>query len=232
MRRVSEDSPDPARYSPDSQQSSLVESLKILQQHGITMLPSEEHNILSSAVESGHSVVLTEVGKEVLNSLKAAEARSLPKIHPKPPQQNESKKYVTITPEDFFALTGSGGVGRVNAAKHLNKEKATQNVKQTIKRVVMKKNKTSPIPQGSNVGLNAEWFWQCVDFWRFQANKVAKLEHPTDMETVMKQLIEARNVIEEYKVKLMKKEAEAERYKQQLKAIMERKCQKLYLKEQ
>lgn len=41
------------------------------------------------------------------------------------------------------------------------------------------------------------------------------------METVMKQLIEARKVIEEYKIKLMKKEAEAERYKQQLKVMME-----------
>lgn len=37
----------------------------------------------------------------------------------------------------------------------------------------------------------------------------------------MKQLIEARNEIEEYKVKLRKKEAEAEKYKQQLRMMME-----------
>lgn len=43
------------------------------------------------------------------------------------------------------------------------------------------------------------------------------------METVMKQLIEARKIIKEYKIKLKKKEAEAEKYKQQLKMIMENK---------
>lgn len=41
------------------------------------------------------------------------------------------------------------------------------------------------------------------------------------METVMKQLIEARKLIEEYKIKLTRKEAEAERYKQQLKVFMD-----------
>lgn len=46
-------------------------------------------------------------------------------------------------------------------------------------------------------------------------------ERPTDMETVMKQLIEARKLIEEYKVKLKKKEAEAEKYKLQLRMMME-----------
>lgn len=44
---------------------------------------------------------------------------------------------------------------------------------------------------------------------------------PTDMEVVMKQLIEARKTIEEYKIKLLKKEKEAERYKQQLKLLMD-----------
>lgn len=43
------------------------------------------------------------------------------------------------------------------------------------------------------------------------------------METVMKQLIDARKVIEEYKIKLTRKEAEAERYKQQLKIFMDAK---------
>lgn len=162
------------------------------------MLPSEDHNILSSVVESGHSVVLTEVGKEVLNSMKAAEARDLPSKS----DESESKKYVTITPEEFFALTGSTGTN-LNVAKQLNNGKSKQNVKQSVRRVVMKKNKTRPIPQTNNVA------------------KALKTEQPTDMEIVMKQLIEARKMIEEYKVKLMKKEAEAERYKQQLKLMME-----------
>lgn len=35
------------------------ESMKILQQHGITMLPADDSNILSSILESGRSVSLT-----------------------------------------------------------------------------------------------------------------------------------------------------------------------------
>lgn len=142
--------PDSSQYSCESQQSSsLVESLKILQQHGITMLPSEDHSILSSAVESGHSVVLTEVGKEVLNSMKTAERNDLSNVHYSKPTQNESKKYVTITPEEFLSLTSSAI--SVNSSKHLNNGKSKQNVKNHVKRVVMKKNKIRPIPQSNNV---------------------------------------------------------------------------------
>lgn len=38
---------------------SISESIKYLQEHGITMLPADESNILSTVMESGHSVVLT-----------------------------------------------------------------------------------------------------------------------------------------------------------------------------
>lgn len=43
----------------------------------------------------------------------------------------------------------------------------------------------------------------------------------SDMECIMKELIEARQTIEEYKIKLQKKEQEAERYKMQLKLFMD-----------
>lgn len=37
----------------------LSESMKLLQEHGITMLPADDSNILTSILETGHSVVLT-----------------------------------------------------------------------------------------------------------------------------------------------------------------------------
>lgn len=40
-------------------QDGLTASLKLLQEHGITMLPNDDNNILSTVMESGHSVVLT-----------------------------------------------------------------------------------------------------------------------------------------------------------------------------
>lgn len=42
--------------------SALTNSLKILEEHGITMLQNDENddgNILNTVMESGHSVVLT-----------------------------------------------------------------------------------------------------------------------------------------------------------------------------
>lgn len=41
------------------QDDTFSESMKILQQHGITMLPTDDTSILSSVMENGHSVVLT-----------------------------------------------------------------------------------------------------------------------------------------------------------------------------
>lgn len=40
-------------------QINFTESIKLLQKHGITMLPTDDSNILSSILETGHSVVLT-----------------------------------------------------------------------------------------------------------------------------------------------------------------------------
>lgn len=184
----SSESNDTTDYCTDPQQTSLSESLKLLQRHGITMLPAEDQNILSSAVESGHSVVLTDVGKEVLNSVKISEEQD----------QNETRKYLTITPEELFALTSTDEVSQL---KQVSNGKTSPSVKPSIKRVVMKKNRINPMNGKSS-----------------KSDRV-----PTDMELVMKQLIEAKKVIEEYKVKLMKKEAEAEKYKQQLKIMMDSK---------
>ncbi|KAF7282580.1 hypothetical protein GWI33_002302 [Rhynchophorus ferrugineus] len=166
-------------------------AVKLLQEHGITMLPNDpdETNILNSVMESGHQVVLTEVGKEVLNTIKQQEQA-------KPVMKN---KIITVTPQQFLQMT-SGNV--IKSGNVLEKMKVLP-TKPITKRVVMKKNRPTPfgnvIKVQSNVG---------------KTNK-------TDLEYVMKQLVEAKKTIEEYKVKLRKKEAEAERYKNQLKLLME-----------
>lgn len=117
------------------------------------MLPSEDHNILSSAVESGHAVVLTEVGKEVLNSLKAAEEADLPKMQFREPAQSPPKKFVTISPEEFFALTGSNAANQLSVTRHANNGATTQNLKQPLKRGVMKKSKVKPITSSNQVSV-------------------------------------------------------------------------------
>ncbi|CAH0553271.1 unnamed protein product [Brassicogethes aeneus] len=170
-----------------TQESSFSASMKILQDHGITMLPHDDNTILSTVMESGHSVVLTDIGKEVLDSVKQSEEAV-----------TENKKIITITAEEFLAMTnGTYGKTSIRPFKLVN-------CKKTGKKIMVKRNKILPI---SNVS---------------QVTKVEEYK-PTynDMELVMSQLIEAKKTIEEYKAKLVRKEKEAERYKQQLKLLMD-----------
>lgn len=103
------------------------------------MLPSEEQNILSSAVESGHAVVLTEVGKQILNSVKASDSADLPKAQFS--KERDSKKIVTLTADEFFALSGSAADSHLNVSKYnTNSGKSAQNLKHDVKRAVIKRN--------------------------------------------------------------------------------------------
>ncbi|CAG9859559.1 unnamed protein product [Phyllotreta striolata] len=174
--------------------NSLTNSLKILQEHGITMLQNDDGNIMNSVMESGHSVVLTDIGKEVLNSVKQSEQK-------KQTLQME-KKFVSVTPEQFLAMTGKNGVKSIRPLKVVPSKVA-------FKRVVMKRNNVSSIAS-SLVGED----------YRSVANSNKVNLAQTDLEIVMNQLLEARKTIEEYKIKLKKKEQEAERYKMQLKLLM------------
>lgn len=57
----------------------------------------------------------------------------------------------------------------------------------------------------------------------YKVLKLHKQDNSADVEQLMKQLIETRKSLEEYKQKFLKKEAEAERYKQQLLLIAQSK---------
>jgi GA-binding protein transcription factor beta len=175
----------------ENHDSSFAESIRLLQEHGITMLPNEDNNILTTVMETGHSVVLTDVGKQVLNALKESDQKVNSQVN---------KKIITVTPEEFLSMTANCGT---NKAKNILKQINGRLVPKNMKRIVMKKNKLIPVSTVNNV------------------YKIANPNGVTDMETVMTQLIEARKTIEEYKVKLFKKEQEAERYKQQLKLLMD-----------
>lgn len=205
IHNYTEECADEIQEKPIETENTFSESIKLLQQHGITMLPSEDDsNILSSILETGHSVVLTEVGKEVLNSTKPftttttmnADKRITPKIRTIP---IKPKKVITVTPQEFLAMTlNQGGI-----LKQVNGKLVTN--KSNTRRIVMQKNKVGPILTNAN---------------KF---KLQEDQHLSDTELLMRQLIDARKLVEEYKQKFLKKEAEAERYKQQLLLITQSK---------
>jgi hypothetical protein len=191
----------------ENHDSSFAESIRLLQEHGITMLPNEDNNILTTVMETGHSVVLTDVGKQVLNALKESDQKVNSQVN---------KKIITVTPEEFLSMTANCGT---NKAKNILKQINGRLVPKNMKRIVMKKNKLIPVSTVNNVSRNLVKRQFFNSF--LQVYKIANPNGVTDMETVMTQLIEARKTIEEYKVKLFKKEQEAERYKQQLKLLMD-----------
>ncbi|XP_030758903.1 GA-binding protein subunit beta-1-like isoform X2 [Sitophilus oryzae] len=168
-------------------------AVKLLQDHGITMLPndSEETNLLNTVMESGHQVVLTDAGKEVLNSIKEEEQEKI---------AVKSQKIITVTPEQLIQMTN----GNIFEKAHVFNKLKVAPAKQAPKRIVMKKNR--PMPFGNVIKVKSN---------------MSKSTSRSDLEYLMRQLIEARKTIEEYKIKLQKKEMEAERYKKQLKLFME-----------
>lgn len=154
------------------------------------MLPNdnEESNLLNTVVASGHSVVLTEVGKEMLKSLNE-QAKTDP-IVPQP----KRKKIITLSPEEFLSLTqGRATLSGTNVK--------VVTVKPDVRRIATKRGKATPF--ANNI-------------------KVQTIEKPTnEVEDLIEELAAAKKTIEEYKSKLKKKELEVERYKFQLKLLLD-----------
>nr|CAH7721935.1 unnamed protein product [Callosobruchus chinensis] len=169
----------------------LTVPLSLLQDGILLQNESEETNILNTAMDNGHSVVLTEAGKEVLNSFRQSEQQQSP-LH-------MEKKIVSLTPEEFLAMTNG------TMSKNLIRVK-TIPAKGQFKRIVMKKTKA-----GSPINIS-NGFKKIVSKQRTSSSEI---------DNIMNQLIQARKTIEEYKVKLKKKEEEAEHYKMQLQLLMD-----------
>ncbi|VEN55840.1 unnamed protein product [Callosobruchus maculatus] len=180
-------------YEEDHNQ--LTVPLSLLQDGILLQNESEETNILNAAIDNGHSVVLTEAGKEVLNSFKQSDQQQ----QQQPPLHME-KKIVAVTPEEFLAMTN----GTLN--KNVIRVK-TIPAKGQFKRIVMKKTKA-----GTPINVTTNGFKKIVSNQRTSSSEIDNIKN---------QLIQARKTIEEYKIKLKKKEEEAEHYKMQLQLLMD-----------
>lgn len=188
----------------DSQSS--FSAIKLLQEHGISMLPNDndESNLLNTVVASGHSVVLTEVGKEMLKSLNE-QAKTDP-IVPQP----KRKKTITLSPQQFLALTeGRATLSGANVK--------VVTVKPDAPRIAIKKDKATPFANNIKV-RNTFCFSNKVNL----ILKVQTIEKPTnEVEDLLEELAAAKKTIEDYKSMLNKKELEVEKYKFQLKLLLD-----------
>ncbi|KAL1505910.1 hypothetical protein ABEB36_005359 [Hypothenemus hampei] len=173
-------------------------AIELLQEHGITMLPNDndDNNILNTVMENGHSVVLTDIGKEVLNTVKKEEEK----------QNRENckmKRVITVTPEQFLSLTKGNFV--------YNNNTATQ---QNVKRVIMKRPRPTPLGNAIKV--------QCVSKPKNELEqlKAELTEAIKTIEAYKSKLRKKQIEAERYKSKLEKKQIEVDSYKDQLKLLM------------
>lgn len=88
-----------------------------------------------------------------MNSLKTVEPlqdKPIIKIQ-QVPALPKKKKIITITPEEFLAMTTNGTLTSNNILRQVNGKLMQVPVKPTLKRIVMKKNKIIPISPSVNV---------------------------------------------------------------------------------
>lgn len=193
---------------------STSEALQWLESHGITMLPTDNSTVVASAIESGHTVALTEAGKLALNWV-----RDNPTLHnstevPASAQEktengnlpntsnNLNQKVITIVADHSqlpsiisqqapIVVMGSQSVQSAAAAK----TNESPPVKR-IKTIVPKKEQIKSIANGkvSSTELSPE---------------EERLKLQRELEKIKKEA-------ELYKVQLLQKAREAEQYRKQL----------------
>ncbi|XP_050314233.1 GA-binding protein subunit beta-1-like isoform X2 [Anthonomus grandis grandis] len=123
--------------STDEDSDNNFSAMQLLQEHGITMIPNdgEDSSILNAVMENGHSVVLTDIGKEVLNTVKQQEANQESSVALSEPEPNT---VITISPEQFLSMTTEAQTTVTPAPVNF----ALPN--KPIKRIIMKKNRLTP----------------------------------------------------------------------------------------
>ncbi|XP_046649740.1 ankyrin repeat domain-containing protein 17-like isoform X2 [Daphnia pulicaria] len=108
-----EDALEKLTASTRNSESTSHEALKLLESHGISFLPVDNSTLLTSALESGQSISLTEAGKMALNHLKK-DSHPIPRPAQAAPLAKKLKlssvstpghpRVVTITAEQFLAI--------------------------------------------------------------------------------------------------------------------------------
>ncbi|KAH1027422.1 hypothetical protein HUJ05_000934 [Dendroctonus ponderosae] len=172
----------------EPEEDSRFAAIQLLQEHGISMLPNdteEESSILNAVMESGHSVVLTDVGKEVLNTVKQQEEK---RTQPKP----KPKKIITVSPEQFLSLTN----GQLIRNTNIQEPYKVIPLKSGVRRIYMKKSR--PTPFGNMIKL------QCVKKPKTELEKVRDelAQAKKEIEDYKWKLTRKDSEIERYKTQL------------------------------
>ncbi|XP_015127492.1 poly [ADP-ribose] polymerase tankyrase-2 isoform X2 [Diachasma alloeum] len=218
--------------------SGLEQPLRLLEAHGITMIPVDnDASIVENAMESGRTVVLTEAGKLALNLTRnsSMSGKKLQDVQIGGTTYKARRKVIAIRADQILnksqpPLTPKGPnilkrntadkPGKLFLTPIPNNSNNSSNVttpKPTITPKVQKKALESPPKEKNPILLKLDDDIEEIEEESSAAD--SSEEQVMDIVLLNKQLIEARRLAAEYRKQLQKKEEEAEIYKQQLKNI-------------
>ncbi|XP_012276465.1 GA-binding protein subunit beta-1 [Orussus abietinus] len=213
----------------------MDQPLRLLQAHGITMIPVDnDATIVENAVESGQTVVLTEAGKLALNLTKTPSGVKRLQVGTR---INTPRKVIAIRADQIIgqntpSLTPRGPnilkrtssdnkSGKLFLASLANNTSATPILAQAKNIVSSAKNKII-----NSSTMTSEPMILHLDDDIEEITEEDNPEPVMDIAVLNRQLAEARRQAAEYRKQLLKKEEEAEKYKQQLKIIVAQKAAK------
>ncbi|XP_011499818.1 PREDICTED: GA-binding protein subunit beta-2 [Ceratosolen solmsi marchali] len=208
----------------------VEQPLRLLQAHGITMIPVDnDATIVENAMESGQTVVLTEAGKLALNLTRSNPLNITPiKRLQMGARKGNSRKVITIradqilgqnqptiTPRGPNILKRTASDGKSTGKIFLT---SIGNATTGIPTLASTKTTISPMkkplitPKTEPILLHLD---DKIEIFEEDNNKTPIM----DVAELNRKLAEARREADEYRRQLQKKEEEAEIYKQQLKNI-------------
>ncbi|XP_020711613.2 ankyrin-1 isoform X2 [Athalia rosae] len=210
--------------------SEVEQPLRLLQAHGITMIPVDnDTTIVENAMESGQTVVLT-AGKLALN-LTRAQHMGMKRLHVAG-RRGSSRKVIAIRADQILGQTNSSltprgpnilkrtmdnKAGKLFFASLANNTSSVPALSQ-VKNIPAPKRKIMTPIKTIEPGI-LQFDDDIEEVTEEDNSEDMNVEQVMDIAMLNKQLAEARRQAAEYRKQLIKKEEEAEKYKQQLKSI-------------
>lgn len=197
--------------------TSTADAMNWLESQGITMISTSDGNIITSAVESGQTITLTEAGKIALNiiSQQNLEGEVTEDTESEAPKSQGANNVITIVTKGSGDT--EGGILTIPVSETISTGGEGDII---VERVPDEDNDDEPPLKIIKTDDDSELY---ID--NLLQNKDTETMDPDDssnQESLRKELEEFKRQAEKYKEELMKKDKDLEEYKKQLSQISEK----------
>lgn len=211
--------------------TSTAEAMNWLESQGITMISTTDGNIITSAVESGQTITLTEAGKIALNiiSQQAIQGEASEDTGEEADSDTPVRNVITIkmkgagdTEDGMLTIPVSGAISttgegdiRIERNEDVNTD-PDEELHELNDEPPLKRIKVEPTNETDDSEIDISTLLQNKDV------SAIDQEDSNGQEALRKELEEFKRQAEKYKEELMKKDKDLEEYKKQLSQISEK----------